>query len=375
MHFYFKIFRFVFYPVIITTGKTNAGRSMTSAIIQQGISFIREKKRRGADIKIPRKSSQNDELFSLQEVLNSNGADVLEDEGKLKVRQVEITTEKSGFSYFLDGIERKKILFYYRSIPVIYGYVAGVVLKRTDKKMHSMGFEKSHESFYLPLKQSPESPEHYFSSEELQSFEKNMVNIGKPSSKDGNDYPMIPEQLVQAAHSEIQTKRNYIEESLVKEWIGGGFDDGWLFVDGRLENKSRDLIANSNIIGVIKSHHASYFGYEEQYRIYSMQKGERSGVFQPKNDKGKRENVFSWYLKLHHDKRQGDNNFGLVRVEVPAEERFLKKADIISSWILLETKPVAFPASRWDRMIYPIKYCEDYLKSKAPSWTLIDSLH
>ena len=105
-----------------------------------------------------------------------------------------------------------------------------------------------------------------------------------------------------------------------------------------------------------------------------MEKGQRSSVFQPLNEKGKRENIYSWYLRLHYNKNYGDNSFGLIRVEVPAEEEYLKKVDLISSWILLETKPVAFPASRWDRMIYPIKYCEDYLKSKAPSRTLINSL-
>jgi len=146
-------------------------------------------------------------------------------------------------------------------------------------------------------------------------------------------------------------------------------------VDGRLENKNKELISGSNIVGIIKSHHASYFDYEEQYKIYTMRKGQRTGVFQPKGGDGKTENIYSWYLKLHEDKRHGDNNFGLIRVEVPAEEEYLKKADLISSWILLETKPVALPASRWDRMIYPIKYCEDYLKSKAPTWTLINSLH
>ncbi len=341
---------------------------MNSTIIRHGVNFIREKKQKGIDIKIPRKSAQNDEDFSINETLKTNDAEIIEDNKKLKIKQVEITAEKSGFSYFLDGIERKKILFYYRSIPVIYGYVAGVVLKRADKKMCSVELEKSQENFYIPVKQSPDSPGHYFSAEEIENLGKNIVNIGKPP--DGADYPMIPEQLIQAAHSEIQTQRNRIEESLVKDWIDRAFQDGWLFVDGRLENKNKELIADSNIVGVIKSHHAVYLGYEDQYKVYSMKKGERSGVFQPKN-----ENVYSWYLKLHYNKRQGDNNFGLIRVEVPAEEKFLEKADLISSWILLESKPVAFPASRWDRMIYPVKYCEDYLKSKAPSHILIDSLH
>ncbi|HSA06425.1 MAG TPA: hypothetical protein P5556_04535 [Candidatus Gastranaerophilales bacterium] len=344
---------------------------MTSAIIQSGISFIREKKSQGIDIKIPRKSTQIDENFSVKEIFDKKNAVVIENNGKLTTKKIDLTEEKSGFSYFLDGIEKKKILFYYRSIPVIYGYVAAVILKRTDKKMHSIDMEMTEENFYLPKKDGADSPEHYFSEEEVKNLGKNIVNIGKiPVNSANKDYPLLPEQFIQAAHNSIQGSRGHIEKALAKRWLSGNSQGSWLFIDGRLENKNKELISGSNIVGIIKSHHACYFDYEDQYKIYSMEKGERSSVFQPEG-----ENIYSWYLRLHSDKRHGDNNFGLIRVEIPAEEEFLRKADLISSWILLETKPVAFPASRWDRMIYPIKYCEDYLKSKAPSWKVIDSLY
>lgn len=347
---------------------------MTSAVIKQGISFIKQKKNEGINIKIPRNSGQIDDNFPAGSEITKFSAEVLEDSGKLGIKNVEITTDKSGFSYFLDGIERKRIFSYMRSIPIIYGYVAGVVLKRTDKQLHSVNLEKTYENFYMPVKTDFGCPEFYFSEDELKGIAQSIKNIGKRQKADEN-YPMLPEDFIKAAHSSIQSKRNKIEGSLAKTWIDAGYDDGWLFVDGRLENKNKELISGSNIVGIIKSHHASYFNIEDQYKLYTMEKGQRSGVFQPIGGDGRKENVYSWYLKLHHDKKHGDNNFGLIRVEVPAEEEFLRKADLISSWILLEAKPVAFPASRWDRMIYPIKYCEDYLKSRAPSWTLINSLN
>ena len=121
---------------------------MTSTIIKQGINFVKEKKQQEIDIKIPRKSSGNEDFFPENRDFEGREADLLEDSGKLGTKKVKITSEQSGFSYFLDGIERKKIFSYMRSIPIIYGYVAGVVLKRTDKKMHSVNFEKSEEKFY-----------------------------------------------------------------------------------------------------------------------------------------------------------------------------------------------------------------------------------
>ncbi len=312
--------------------------------------FVRKKRQSGEDIKIPRITRENEDFSNVRDITEKFNAEILEHKGILNTKQVEINTDKSGFSYFLDGIERKKILFYYRSIPCIYGYVAAAIMGRTDRKMHSVGLEKSREKLYLPEKYFPE-------------------DVGIETKDIDKEEPMLPDQYIYEAHKEIQKVRGEIERGLAREWIKQKHDDGWLFVDGRLEKLSKEISSNANMVGIIKSHQACYFDYDYQYQIYSMKKGERSSLFRPEDGRGNKENVFSWYLRLHYDNRYGTNDFGLIRVEVPAEQEFIDKADLISSWILLETKPVAFPASRWDRMIYPIKYCEDYLKSKAPSYT------
>jgi len=343
---------------------------MGSAIIQQGSNFIKNKRALGEDIKIP-KTLYNEEFKGFAPTVSlpdKRKSEVVEEkDGKLKLKDVIINTEKSGFSYFLDGIERKTILFYYRSIPVIYGYTGAAILQRTDKKLHSCGREKFGENFYLPLKNS-ETPQHYFDFDEVKDLGKNYINIGEKNYT--GEFPKMPAEFIQAAHAKIQTERGRQESSLAQEWADEKKNDGWLFVDGRIEGK----ITGDNLAGIIKSHQASYFDFEEQYKIYTMKKFQRTSVFQPSDNKGKKENIFSWYLRLHSDKLNGVNDFGIIRIEIPAKKELLARVDEISGWILLETKPVGFPASRWDRMIYPIKYCEDYLKSKAPSWTMVESI-
>lgn len=345
---------------------------MASTVIKNGTSFIKQKRANGEDIKIPKSllNSENMEFPPPVNIPKQMQAEIIkEDEpsGLLKLKNIEIKTKKSGFSYFLDGTERKKIIFYYRSIPVIYGCVGAAIIQRTEKRLHSCGMEKFNESFYLPLKTYTDSPKHYFDSDEIKELGKNIINIGE-KNKEG-EYIKLPAEFIQAAHGKIQTQRGEIESSLALEWQSKNYADDWLFIDGRIEGK----ISGKNIVGIIKSHQATYFDYEDQYKIYTMEKGQRSSVFQPADKNGKKENIFTWYLRLHYDKRNGVNDFGIIRVEIPANENLLSHVDEISSWILLETKPVGFPASRWDRMIYPIKYCEDYLKSKAPSWTMIES--
>ncbi|EKE03943.1 MAG: hypothetical protein ACD_20C00126G0004 [uncultured bacterium] len=295
-------------------------------------------------------------------------ANLIED-SKLKIRQINIEDTESGFAYFLDGIERK-VTFNDKSrfVPLIYGYVAAVIMKRTDKKMHSMGLEDKSEKVYLPCKTSIDEPDNYIDPEELRNYSFVIENIGIKDETTGI-YPQFPKEFESKAHSDIQETRGRLERGLVLEWLNQDHNDGWLFVDGRLENKNKEITSSSNIAGIIKSHHVYYFSSKEQNEIFNLKKGERTSVFQPE-----KENIYSWYLRLHESKSSGSIDFGIIRVEIPAKEELLSQVDTISSWIMLETNPIAFPASRWDRMIYPIKYCEDYLKSKAPSWAVIESL-
>ena len=51
----------------------------------------------------------------------------------------------------------------------------------------------------------------------------------------------------------------------------------------------------------------------------------------------------------------------------------LRSRDEISRWLLAERAPLSLPDSRWDKMIYPIRDCEQYMKSLAPSHTSLDA--
>ena len=74
--------------------------------------------------------------------------------------------------------------------------------------------------------------------------------------------------------------------------------------------------------------------------------------------------VRSFYLRLrpHHAR---DIFWGLVRVEM-ARSHEPAMADVVAGWLLAETAPLSLPDARWDRLLYPIRDCEQYLRSRAP---------
>ena len=61
--------------------------------------------------------------------------------------------------------------------------------------------------------------------------------------------------------------------------------------------------------------------------------------------------------------------WGLLRVEIAMPDRSTSKqaiadrANLVSRWILAELMPLSLPDSRWDKMLYGVRDCEEFLKT------------
>ena len=118
-------------------------------------------------------------------------------------------------------------------------------------------------------------------------------------------------------------------------------------------------------MGVVKSHRTLYAEGEALQTVYRLRRGERSSVFRITSPK--RVTVASWYLRLR-DHIGHDPMWGLVRVEVAFPARadsaaLGQRADEVSRWLLAEASPLALPDARWDKMVYGIRDCEEFLRA------------
>ncbi len=268
------------------------------------------------------------------------------------------------FSYFMDGIQRSWMLYYQNFTPVYYGYVAGVIRQRKARIMSTWehGYDLD-EAIYLPFDD--------FDSSELEQLKANQFTLRDTSIRNNQiDQQVITEAdlndnkqpLVQrdSAVKAITKQRERLEASLAKTWILEHRNStSWLVMDGSI-SISQITTEQKNIVGLIKSHNTQYFPFPEQEIIFNLKFGDRSSLFQPKG----RYPVCSWYLRVRDNTNQ-DLYFGLIRVEVSLKVQHL--ANQISQWILTERRPLALPDSRWDKMIYPIRDCEQLLRSREPS--------
>ncbi len=283
------------------------------------------------------------------------GAEVVEPGGRIDPKAVG-DPEPGRFTCFMDGMERQRVVLYFSAVPVVYGYTSAVIRTRGhDKQMRTHTPPAVHEALFYPSR----------------LVDLQFDGIDSIDTDDGDkpveEHPMI---LLDAARKKVSSVRDRLEARVTSEWLAGhDGSDEWLLVDGSLAG-DYDRYSQPNIVGVVKSHQTQYFPMEEQRKILGLRVGERSGVFIPRGRR--RAEVYSWYLRLRPNDGQ-DVHFGLVRIEAAKCERTLAMADEISRWLLAERSPLSLPDSRWDRMIYPIRDCEQYLRSLAPSRTMLDA--
>jgi hypothetical protein len=171
--------------------------------------------------------------------------------------------------------------------------------------------------------------------------------------------PLFPPLLHARAAQFINRWREALERELAAKWCAA--PNGWLLLDGSL-TVSPDVAKCERAVGLIKSHRTRFFDGADARTLLGLKAGQRSSVFEP--DTRSVTPVRSWYLRLRPAERH-DVFWGLVRVEMAVSQN-VAAADEISRWLLGEVIPLSLPDARWDRLIYPIHDCEEFLRARAP---------
>jgi hypothetical protein len=192
---------------------------------------------------------------------------------------------------------------------------------------------------------------------------------------EGGDYY----DLRRRALREVTKLRRLAEDKLIGKWRQSEeAQNHFLVVDGTLMNLRNEENVE-RCIGVSKSFGSRYFEVSDHNRIMQMNEFERSWTFRfhsPEDEtddlrRGVRERI-SWYLRLR-SRLNADPEFGLIRVEI--SQRHVNKAseyaEMFSRSLLSERLPTSYPAPRWDKHLYPIRGCENYLSSVMPSISTI----
>lgn len=259
-----------------------------------------------------------------------------------------------GFRAFLDGTQRSEVVSYVGRIAVVVGHVSAVVRERRERRMHTWREPLLETRIYAPRALLSSVTWNTLCAE----LEDRLVDITDGAS----EIAAHPFALHEAALHRVQWHREQLEQRLAERWCAEESDV--IFVDGGLSGSDKVAVSMATV-GVVKSHRTLYADGVALDIVLSLGEGERSSVFRVTSPK--RTTVASWYLRLR-DPSGHDPMWGLVRVEValPAPGQpgpIGDRADEVSRWILSETTPLALPDARWDKMVYGVRDCEEFLRA------------
>lgn len=258
------------------------------------------------------------------------------------------------FRAFLDGIQRSRVAMYLGTTPVVHGTVAAVVRERHARRMQTWKAHLAESRLYVPRAMLTASAWSALQGE---------FGVLLVDTTDGEaEVTSHPFALRDAAIHRVQAHREAVEQRLAEQWCAEESDA--LFVDGGISG-SEQVAVSERVVGVVKSHRTLYAEGEALHAVLSLAAGERSSVFRITSSK--RTTVASWYLRLR-DATGQDPMWGLVRAEMALPDagqsaRIGALADERSRWLLAEVSPIALPDARWDKMVYGVRDCEEFLRA------------
>lgn len=255
------------------------------------------------------------------------------------------------FRGFLDGAQTSRVLAHVDGVPIVHGTVAAVIRERRDSRLRTWAAPRLERRIYAPLAHLP--PPHRIALADS--------GVAVVDTLEGRDAASLhPLALQDAAIHAVQHDREALERELAEEWCAAA--EGPILVDGSISGS--EVVAQSpDALGVVKSHRTLYAEGGALRTILQLGKGYRSSVFRVTSPK--RTPVASWYLRMR-DASGRDPLWGLVRVEVAAGVEgpaLARRADEASRWVLAEALPLATPDARWDKMVYGIRDCEEFLRA------------
>lgn len=269
----------------------------------------------------------------------------------IRVRRDPVAT----FGAFLDGAQQVRILSHRHGVPILLGTVSAVVRVRHNRRLSTWGHRapETHRRFYVPLRYLPE----------LQGVRDGVTEDGfdivdTAATDERGEWPSLhPGALRACALDCIRADREQLEIRLAEAWCAR--ESAPILIDGSIGGSERVAMA-SCAIGVIKSHQTLYADGDALGVVMRLRRGERSSVFRVGGRS--RGSVMSWYLRVREPAGQ-DAMFGLVRIESAECDDVDDRADLVSSWVMAEAAPLALPDSRWDKMMYGVRDCEEFLKA------------
>lgn len=261
--------------------------------------------------------------------------------------------------YFARMLQRTQLIGHFISdgieVPVHYVISGAIILKRERRKFHVWEAPELAFNVVVPFAfvKDRKVLDDFQRSEELGLID---------SGGDRPEYTQLRIAAVRHAR-QIALDQRY---SLFRSWIAGDGKDvsKGLVASGIIADIPNAKLA-SNIFALGQRVYVPWQNsvlLEPQLLVPAYHRGRVLKITNTVSDDPMPK--YTWFVRLRSS-AQADPEFGLVRCTCLADndEAAIAKANAFSARLIDERLPVTFPAERWDKLIFPLKLCMDYLNS------------
>lgn len=257
--------------------------------------------------------------------------------------------------WFTDGIQKTFLVGTFdlgeHQIAIHYAIVAAIIVK----------YEKDRWSMFS----QPVVREYALTSSRLLG-----MDLPEGFTDTGAEKGYFSDQRMDAVRR-VRALRHELESEHLSEWLTATDESERILVDGSLAHLP---MAADRAVGVCKDNHPRFFESEVSRSVLGLGYGERSSLFTYETPLGKR--ITSWFMRIRQPVGQAAT-FGLIRPELMSDGVIgPEEVSAVSRAVFNLRNPVAYPAPKWERLIYPLRVCTEFLNNHLPKvQTLKHFLH
>lgn len=271
--------------------------------------------------------------------------------------------------YFARMLQRTQLIGHFVhkgfEVPVHYAITGTIILRRDGRKFHVWGQPELRNNVLVPFSfvNDPQVLEQFSSNRELRLVD---------SGGDRPEYTQLRIAAVRRARELTLEQRG----RLYIRWLRSEGKDSskYLAASGMIADVPNKWLT-SNFVALARRVYVPWQDselLEPQLRIPAYHRGQVMRVINTVgNDPMPK---YTWFVRLRSS-AQADPEFGLLRCTIIADSdgEAAKRADALSARLIDERLPVTYPAENWDKLIFPLKLCQDYLSSLVPTRATVKS--
>ncbi len=303
-----------------------------------------------------------EEQYRLREGFDRYHVEVIEDKAPDRIFGNLREDSSINLNFFEASVQRTQLVGHFLydgyEIPAHYCIIGALILERQGRRFRVWEKPKTLECILAPKKFLADSEElinAYGQDASVPFFDSGGVDL---------DYT----QLRIAAVNFARTKKWDLRSELIQQWnfVNGGKGNLLLINDTILAVSNLRL--TYEVAGFVKMTYVPFKGRENLPIFLSLDAYKRGVVMKIEEPSNPESVKYSWFLRLRDPYGQSPE-FGLVRIEIVAksDNEAISKANELSEAIARERLPVTYPATDWDKLIFPHKLAEQYVESLFPT--------